>query len=135
MELNQAIEAIRECGTNGINCDVETDDIVERLMDWSQRFRFEVTEIDHATVKLKLASLPDNLSDFCQEVYEFCPDIIDQGYGCLGEMLEMAEETGQGVDPVYLEMVKGLDPSADDFGLIVMERDLPRVMAITLWWD
>lgn len=135
MELNQAIEKIRELGTNGANSDVETEDIVARLMNWSTRFKFEVLEIDHATVELKLDSLPEDLADFCKEVYEFCPDTIDQGYGCLAEMIEMAEEMGEDLDPTNLELIHGLEPNAEDFGLKVMERDLPRVMAITLWWD
>jgi hypothetical protein len=135
MELNQAIDKIREFGTNGINCDVDTDDIVDKLINWSKRFKFEILEIDHATVGIKLESLPDNLSDFCKEIYEFCPDTIDQGYGCLADMIEMAEEIGEDIDPANLELVEGLDPESEDFGLQVMERDLPRIMAITLWWD
>lgn len=135
MNLNQAIDKIREVGTNGINYDVDTNDIVDRLTDWSKRFKFDVLAVDHATVELKLESLPDNLSDFCKEVYEFCPDTIDQGYGCLAEMIEAAEEMGEAIDPINLELIDGLDPAADDFGLKVMERDLSRTMSITLWWD
>lgn len=135
MELNQAIEKIREVGTNGINCDIETEDIVNKLIDWSTRFKFEVLDVDDATVEIKLESLPDNLTDFCQEVYEFCPDTIDQGYGCIVDMIETAEESGTPIDPENLELIQGLDPEAEDFGLKVMERDLPRIMALTLWWD
>ncbi|MGP1371558.1 MAG: DUF4253 domain-containing protein [Almyronema sp.] len=135
MDLNQAIDQIRQIGTNGINCDVDTNDIVERLLDWSKRFRFEVLEVDQATVHLKLYSLPENLADFCQEVYEFCPDVIDQGYGCLAEMIEMSQEMGDEIDPANLELVDGLDPEAEDFGLKVMAKDLPRTMALMLWWD
>ena len=135
MELNQAIDKIREVGTNGINYDVETDDIVKRLINWSKRFRFEVLEVDHATVALKLESLPENLANFCQEVYEFCPNTIDQGYDCLSDMIEMAQERGKEIDPAYLELMNGLDPEAQNFGLKLMEKDLPRVMQLTLWWD
>ncbi|WP_299484826.1 DUF4253 domain-containing protein [Acaryochloris sp. IP29b_bin.137] len=135
MELNQAIEKIRKLGTNGINCDVETEDIVQRLMNWSRRFEFEVVEVDHATVAITFASLPEDLSEFCQEVYEFCPDVLEQGYDCLPDMLEMAEEQGTEVDPSVLELMQGLDLKDEDFGLKVMERDLPRNMKLTLWWD
>ncbi|ABW31620.1 hypothetical protein AM1_A0111 (plasmid) [Acaryochloris marina MBIC11017] len=38
MELNQSIRKIQELGTNGINCDVETEDIVDRRIAWPQRF-------------------------------------------------------------------------------------------------
>ncbi|WP_299414875.1 DUF4253 domain-containing protein [Acaryochloris sp. IP29b_bin.148] len=135
MELDQAIEKIRELGTNGINCDVETDDIVQRLTDWSHRFEFEVVDVDHATVAINFSTLPEKLSEFCQEVYEFCPDVLEQGYDCLPDMLEMAEEQGTEVDPSVLELIQGLDPEEEDFGLRVMERDLPQNMKLTLWWD
>lgn len=135
MELNQAIKKIRKLGTNGINCDVETEDIVDRLIAWSHRFEFEVVEVDHATVAIKFSTLPEDLSAFCQEVYVFCPDVLEQGYDCLPDMLEMAEEQGREVDPSVLELMKGLDPEDEDFGLKAMERDLPQNMRLTLWWD
>ncbi|ABW32447.1 DUF4253 domain-containing protein [Acaryochloris marina] len=78
-ELTQAIKKIRKLGTNGINCDVETEDIVDRLIAWSQRFEFEVVEVDHATVGINFSTLPEDLSEFCQEVYEFNPDVLEQG--------------------------------------------------------
>lgn len=135
MDLLQAFEKIWKLGTSGINYDVETEDIIQRLMDWSHRFEFEVMEVDHATVALSLKSLPDQLTEFCQEVYEFCPDTIEQGYDCLPEMLEMAEEQGDEVDPSVLDLMRGLDPEEEDFGLKVMERDLLQNMKLTLWWD
>lgn len=135
MEFSQAIEQIREFKTNGINCDIDTEDIVDKLIDWSKRFKFEVVEVDHATVALKLETLPDNLADFCREVYEFCPDVIDQGYDCIPDIIEMAEEDSEASDPVLVELIKDLDPESEDFGLKLMEKDLPNIMAITLWWD
>ena len=135
MNFTEAIASIKANHTNGINYDVTTDDIIAKLTQWSEQIKFEVTEVDHATVKLYLETLPENLAEFCQEVYEFCPDTIEQGYGCLGDMIEMSEEYGHEIPPEMLELMKGLDPSAEDFGLKAMEKDLPRVKALTLWWD
>lgn len=47
----------------------------------------------------------------------------------------MAEESGRAVDPAMLELMNGLDPGDENFGLKAMERDLSWVMALTLWWD
>ena len=135
MDFNAAIAAIKANDTNGINYDVTTEDIIAKLTDWSDRIKFEILEVDHATVVLKFETLPENLSEFCQEIYEFCPDTIEQGYGCLGDMLEMSEEYGHDIPPEMLELIKGLDPSAEDFGLKAMEKDLPRGKSLTLWWD
>ncbi|WP_353258678.1 DUF4253 domain-containing protein [Prochlorothrix hollandica] len=135
MELSQALDQIRACGTNGLNYDVDTEAIVARLLNWSQRFKFDVVEVDSATVILKLESLPENLPEFCQEVYEFCPDTLEQGYDCLPDLLELAQDSGEAIDPALLDLLQDLDPTADDFGLRAMEKDLPRTMALTLWWD
>ncbi len=135
MELNQAIKEILECRTDGSNYDIETEDIVERLTDWSKKFKFEVLEVDYATVKLKLESLPENLADFCQEIYEFCPDVIEQEYATLAYKLSKDKELGEVIEPENLALIDGLDPEAEDFSLRVMERNLPRVMKLTLWWD
>lgn len=31
--------------------------------------------------------LPNDLTKFTNEVYEFCPDVIDQGYGEMKDMI------------------------------------------------
>ncbi|WP_071880727.1 DUF4253 domain-containing protein [[Leptolyngbya] sp. PCC 7376] len=135
MDLNQAFNQIRTLGTNGINCDVTTENIIERLSTWSKNFEFDVLEIDYATVKLAFKTMPKELRKFCEEVYEFCPDTIDQGYGCLMDLIEIAEAHGQQIPPENLELMEGLDPDSDDFGLEVMQRDLLRTKTLTLWWD
>ena len=134
MEFNAAIDKIKELETNGINCDVTTEDIINRLTAWSQQFDFEITDVDHATVKLSLKELPDNLASFCKEVYTFCPDTVDQGYGCIFDLIEHAEMLGP-PQPELIELVEGLDPEDELYGLKVMERDLARKGELVLWWD
>jgi len=135
MKFDDAVSKMKEVGTNGVNYDIHAEDIIEQLTKWSAHMEFEVTEIDRSYVKLKLFSLPNNLPEFCREVYEFCPDTIDQGYGAIAESLEMAEETGTDIDPKLWKLAEGLDPESEDFGLKIMERDLPDKMALMLWWD
>ena len=40
-----------------------------------------------------LVGAPDNWGAFAQEVYEFCPDIVDQGVGDVGALAEILDDT------------------------------------------
>lgn len=135
MELETAILKIREAHTDGINYDITTEDIINKLQEWSQRCDFTIDSVNHNTIEVKFQSLPTNLKAFCQEIYNFCPDVIDQGYDCIPDMIEIAENMGESVNQDIQELVAGVDLEAEDCGLQLMEKDLPRIMKLTLWWD
>jgi len=135
MELNEAIARIQALQTSGANYDLTTEDIIERLRDWATRCDFTVDEVESDRLELDFQSLPENLEAFCEEVYEFCPDTVDQGYGTIGEMIESAEEMDEDVDEDTEELVNGVDMDAEDYGLELMKRDLEKKMHLSLWWD
>jgi hypothetical protein len=135
MELNEAIARIQALQTSGANYDLTTEDIIERLRDWATRCDFTVDEVEADRIELDFQSLPENLEEFCEEVYEFCPDTVDQGYGTIGEMIESAEEMDEDIDEDTEELVDGVDLDAEDYGLELMKRDLEKKMHLSLWWD
>lgn len=49
--------------------------------------------IGYDTVDLEFARLPDDLKAFAQELYEFCPDLIDQGFPSLAELAKSLRAT------------------------------------------
>jgi hypothetical protein len=86
-------DRIREAGIDGCNYDLYTDDIVERLQDWDERFGIEVLEVDApSSITIRLQRLPDDLDAFAAEVEDFCPDIIWQGVGSQEELVEALRE-------------------------------------------
>jgi len=68
-------------------------------------------------------------------VTDFCPDVIEQGFGCMDDMLQMAEETGQSISPELMKLLDGIDFSKEDFGLEILQRDLRENKLVRLWWD
>lgn len=133
--LEPALARIRELHTNGANDDVMTEDIVARLQDWSRRCAFEVSEIEHDALVLRFETLPEDLDAFAAELYEFCPDVIDQGFGCFAELIDAAEEGGQEVPEAIRELVAGVDLSDDNYGMELLRRALRRDKVLQLWWD
>jgi hypothetical protein len=127
-----------EQGTNGINCDLTTADVVAVLIDWDERFGVEISEIGHDRVVVAFRSLPDDadaVDALAREIYTFCPDVVEQGFGCLGEMIEMSEETGREVPPEVRVLVEGIDFDDDDSGIEILKRDLVAQRVVRLWWD
>ncbi len=56
---------------------LSTDDIVNVLERWDQRFGIKVKRSDSCSLSLQFEALPENLEAFWSEVIDFCPDIDD----------------------------------------------------------
>ncbi len=41
-----------------------------------------------ARIHAYMQKLPEDISKFTDEVYKFCPDVIDQGYESMNEMVK-----------------------------------------------
>jgi hypothetical protein len=81
-------EIIDLIGTGGINYDVYTDDVIRKLKQYDSLVDFTIEVIGEARIHAYMAKLPDSLSRFTADVYKFCPDVIDQGYDSMEEMIE-----------------------------------------------
>lgn len=76
-----------EC-TNGVNFNISTDDIVARLKMWDTKFGLTLTAAAHDHVEARIRNAPSSWSAFAQEVYAFCPDVVDQGIGTVDALEE-----------------------------------------------
>lgn len=124
--------------TNGINCDIDTEDIVKKLMDWDQRYGICFENVTHDGLLVHFKSLPgdaDALHALGEEIYDFCPDVIDQGFGCMDDMLEMLEAQGLEIDEPTQTLIAGVDFEDENFGLELLARSLASEKQVSLWWD
>jgi len=71
--------------TDGANYGFQTHDIIAWLQQLSARCKFELTGAADDWVALRFETLPPDICAFAQEVYEFCPDSVDQGIGLMSE--------------------------------------------------
>lgn len=81
-------DALKIKATNGINYGVETSDIITKLTQWQQQFSFTIVGVDYDLVEIILDTLPSDVDAFAQEVYEFCPDIVEQGTDTVEALVE-----------------------------------------------
>jgi hypothetical protein len=126
---------LREASTNGANYDLNTEDVIARLKQWKSLCSFRITGATGDTVDLEFDTLPEDMAAFVRDVYEFCPDLVDQGTGCVAEMVELADEVGEELPPRLAEVIKGVDVEDEDYGLEILKRELERDKKLQLWWD
>ncbi|MGA9226014.1 MAG: DUF4253 domain-containing protein [Mesobacillus sp.] len=76
--------------TNGENYDISNDEVVFKLKEWHKRYSFTIIGADHDWVEVDFDEFPRNndLQPFVKELYELCPDIVDQGPGSIEGFIE-----------------------------------------------
>ncbi|HJN14829.1 MAG TPA: DUF4253 domain-containing protein [Armatimonadota bacterium] len=86
-------DILRAVQTDGANYDIMNDDIIAKLKEWEKQCEFEITGAGGDWLQAKFVEMPPNMDAFAAEVYEFCPDVVDQGAGDVHALaVEMALE-------------------------------------------
>jgi hypothetical protein len=80
LKCTNQFDIVRLRGTNGANYNVGNDDIVNNLVKWNEQFGLDIIGADIDWVSFELHELPEDMTSFANELYEFCPDVIDQGF-------------------------------------------------------
>jgi hypothetical protein len=81
-------DILRIAASDAVNYGKETEDLIKQLQIWDTSFGVDIFQAETDTIQLRLKSLPDDLQAFAEEVYEFCPDIVDQGVGSVDKLAE-----------------------------------------------
>lgn len=87
LKCSDQFELVKLIGTNGINYNRYNDDVLKQLKAWHEDLGFEVVVVDHSRIHAYMSKKPSDIGKFAQEVYDFCPDVIDQGYSSMEEMI------------------------------------------------
>ncbi|QNP41974.1 DUF4253 domain-containing protein [Lysobacter solisilvae (ex Woo and Kim 2020)] len=67
--------------TDGINYDLDHDRIMERYRAWDARYGLKLVGAGTDWLEVELVTPPADWQAFAEEVYRFCPDVVDQGTG------------------------------------------------------
>lgn len=126
---------IRSARTGAPNFGLNTKDIIARLTEWQKLCSFEITGAERDTVEIKFNTLPQDMDAFVAGLYEFCPDLVDQGTGCVQEMIEAMEESGEDIPAETRKFIEGVDFNDENYGLEILKREIQAKKAVTLWWD
>jgi hypothetical protein len=85
-------------GTNGDNYDIGTKDIIEKYKKWDSEFGITTTAIGFDFCECSISNKDIDYKKLADEVYEFCPDVVDQGT----ETVEALEEEMRRTGTIYL---------------------------------
>ncbi|WP_339793043.1 DUF4253 domain-containing protein [uncultured Imperialibacter sp.] len=81
-------ELIEFVQTNGLNYDVTNEDVIEKLKKWNSECPFFIVAAYEDGIEADFIELPKDLESFAKEVYQFCPDVIEQGVGSEEELVK-----------------------------------------------
>lgn len=87
-------DILRVAQSDAVNYDMETEDLVRKLQAYDSRYRIDIFHAETDTIEFRLCSAPGDLAAFCADLYEFCPDIVDQGVGTVEELEKEIANTG-----------------------------------------
>jgi hypothetical protein len=86
-------DILRVMYTNGDDYDISNQDVIERLKEWEKTSPFDIIGADNDWVEIEFKTLPKDLKSFAEEVYDFCPDAVDQGPGSPAELANEIQQT------------------------------------------
>lgn len=119
-------------GTNGANYDVGPQELIDRLQAWSTRSAFRLVGAGVDWIELQFQRLPSDLTAFAQEVYDFCPDTLDQG------IVKPIAAPALGPDPnpeALEEFFEAMDDALESQTPADLAESLRRERSLFLWWD
>lgn len=86
-------EILRIMHTDGDDYDISNQDVIDRLKEWERNSPFDILGADSDWVELEFKALPKDLKAFSEEVYDFCPDAVNQGPGSTVELAKEIQKT------------------------------------------
>ena len=86
-------DILRIMHTNGNEYDISNQDVIDWLKDWETSAPFDIVGADSDWVEIKFKTLPADLKAFAQEVYDICPDAVDQGPGSVDGLVKEIRKT------------------------------------------
>lgn len=67
--------------TDGINYDLEHPQVMARYRLWNERYGLKLVGAGQDWLEAEFVNPPKDMQSFAEEVYKFCPDVVDQGTG------------------------------------------------------
>lgn len=81
--------------SDAVNYGLGTEDLVRKLQTYDGAFGIDIIHAETDTIEFDLTGNPEDFSDFAEDLYKFCPDIVDQGVGSVADLEEQIVVTGR----------------------------------------
>ncbi len=84
-------DIIKLMQTDGINYDIDNKTLMEKLIGWNSKYPFYIVGAGLDWMDARFYKTPKITEDFANELYDFCPDIVDQGTFSVEELIKEME--------------------------------------------
>lgn len=88
-------DILRVARSDAVNHDMETEDLVKKLTEYDDRYGIDIFHAETDTIEFVFVEMPSDLDSFVEDLYEFCPDIVDQGTETLERLAQEISERRQ----------------------------------------
>ena len=88
-------DILRIAASDAANFGKKTEDLIKQIQAWDTAYGVNIFQAETDTIQLRLTKIPADLKKFAEEVYEFCPDIVDQGVGSVDRLAKDIGTTGK----------------------------------------
>lgn len=79
--------------TDGINYDLDHEKVIERYKAWDKKYGLKLVGAGQDWLEAEFSNPPNDWQAFAKEVYEFCPDVVDQGTGDVASLAKEMQES------------------------------------------
>lgn len=79
--------------SDAVNFDMDTKDLIHKLKQYDAMYGIDIFHAETDTIEFTLRTLPKDMKSFCEDLYKFCPDIVDQGAGTLNDLEKQITES------------------------------------------
>jgi ankyrin repeat protein len=86
-------DALALMQTNGVNCGIGPGYVIEWMEDLMKSHPFQLTTVAHNILAGHFRDEVKDPDDLAQRMYDFCPDIVDQGTGTVKELADTLRES------------------------------------------
>lgn len=80
--------------TDAANYDMGTADLIAKFQELDWRYGIDIIHAETDTIEITLNRMPNDVATFAEEMYTFCPDIVDQGIGSVETLAHAIEASG-----------------------------------------
>jgi hypothetical protein len=92
---NTQFDILRAARSDACNYGMGPEELVRKLRSYDEVFGINIFHAETDTIEFDLVGNPESFSEFCADLYRFCPDIVDQGVGTVEALEEQIVVTGR----------------------------------------
>ena len=94
VEGTDPYEFLRLVRVDGMNYGLEHEAVVARLQAWDRQYGLDYVGAGLDWVSARFRTPPSDMAAFAEEVYAFCPDVVDQGTETVARLAEEMRRSG-----------------------------------------